>query len=390
MEEKQQIKILYIDDEPVTAKLVQVKLGKIYGRENIILANNGELGLEMFKQEKPSLVLLDIMMPGMSGYEVYDELEKLFEELDIYVPVIFLTAKTGKENKIIGLGKGVSAYLTKPFDTQMLITVVESKLKIKELNDKIGKLQAQHQAIIAHDMRSPSAGIDMNAQSMRLRLNKIKEKLQPEMTADKVDEVKTMIEKVDKSINNIRLLARHQLSLVDNISDFSKIKSGIFNLKLNPLKFSEVVDLILLEYSIFIERKNIELIIENNSINIIKLDRLAVEQILSNLLGNAVKFTKEGGKIIVRTKDIDKNTVSFSIKDNGYGISESVKGKLFRRFAKGDTPGSKTGLGLFITKNLVTAQNGFISVESKKGEGTEFYLTLSQAKINNKVLVTNG
>ena len=373
-------KILCIEDDPVNAKLVKVKLGKKYGYENILLANSGKDGIEAFKREKPSVVLLDIMMPEMDGYEVIDVLRELFRELDEYVPVIFLTAKAGKDDEITGFAKGAAAYITKPFDTEMLTAVVDSKIKIKMLQDELKQMQKRYQAIIAHDIRSPAGAVDMTVQSLLMRLNKFFDK--DRLSTLDNDGIKSVRARIEKSLNNIRVLTRHQLSLVDNILDFTKLTTGSIQLQGQMMKFSEVVNSALQILSILSENKNIKINLENNSQMMLKLDEMALYQIMNNLISNAIKFTEPGGEITIRTEDGDR-CVRFSVSDTGRGIDKEMMEKLFKPFASGNIPGSKTGLGLYITKNLIESHNGSISVESELGVGTTFRAELRP--VGNKV-----
>ncbi len=366
-------KILCIEDDPVNAKLVKVKLGKKYGNENILLASNGQEGIDIFKNEKPSVVLLDIMMPGMDGYEVIESLETLFKEMDEFVPVIFLTAKAGRDDEITGFSKGASAYITKPFDTEMLIAVVDSKIKIKVLQDEIKNMQKRYQAVIAHDIRSPAGAVDMTVQSLLIRLNKFFD-IDNIKTMER-DDITTVRGKIEKSLNNIRVLTRHQLSLVDNILDFTKLTDGSIELKGQMTKFSDIVSSAVQILSILSENKNISIILENESEMMINLDELAVYQILNNLIGNAIKFTKQEGTILIKTEDVDDH-VRLTVSDNGKGIDDEMKGRLFKPFSSGNIVGSKTGLGLYITKNLVESHKGYITVESKVGEGSTFTVDL--------------
>jgi signal transduction histidine kinase len=378
-------KILCIEDDPVNAKLVKVKLGKKYGYENILLASNGQEGIEIFKKEKPSVVLLDIMMPGMDGYEVIESLESLFKEMDEYVPVIFLTAKAGRDDEITGFSKGASAYITKPFDTEMLIAVVDSKIKIKVLQDEIKNMQKRYQAVIAHDIRSPAGAVDMTVQSLLLRLNKIFD-IDNIKTMDKND-ITSVRGKIEKSLNNIRVLTRHQLSLVDNILDFTKLTDGSIALQGQRIKFSDIVSSAVQILSILSENKKISIILENESEMMIKLDELAVYQILNNLIGNAIKFTQPEGTIQIKTEDVNGH-VRLTVSDNGKGIDDEMMGRLFKPFSSGNIAGSKTGLGLYITKNLVESHKGSIKVESKVGEGSTFVVELySLDSVNNTVKV---
>jgi len=324
----------------------------------------------------PDLILLDIKMPEMDGYEVIKKLktDPRFEP----IPVIFLTAKSDESSEYIGLSLGAADYVSKPFSAALLLKRIENQLMfahranlLRETNAnletalKMAKdatnAKSKFLAYMSHEIRTPmNAIIGMSKIAMR------------------TDEVS----KLKYCLSNIENSTVHLLGLINDILDFSKIEAGKLTLDHAPINIEKM----LMRTSGFIiekaKEKNIDFsIVLGTGMRMNYMgDELRLSQVVTNLLANAVKFTPDNGKIELTTDEIHKENgysiLRFSVKDTGIGMTEEQKERLFTAFEQAESGTARkfggTGLGLSISKNIVEMMGGKISVESEINKGSEF------------------
>ncbi len=360
--------ILIVDDTRVNLQL----LGKILMKVNyeLAIANSGYEALDMLREVKPDLILLDVMMPGIDGYEVCKTLKSSPETKNI--PVIFLTAKSEKEDIVTGFEMGAVDYVTKPFNSAELLARVKTHLELKYARDLLAKqneklkqlndLKNEFLGMAAHDLRNPIGSITTT-------LSYILEYLGTNLT-----------EKQVKFLRNIEKAGRYMNVLLNDLLDLTAIESGKLTLKLmeedyiNFLKENIVLNQMLADKKAI----TIDLNYEDN-IPYINFDRDKITQVINNLISNAVKFSHGDTKITVDIKS-GEDFIITSVIDQGQGIPEQELPHIFKEFHRSTvkaTDGEKsTGLGLAITKKIVEGHGGKIGVESKVMEGSTFYFTL--------------
>lgn len=361
--------ILIVDD---TLKNVQL-LGTVLKKADyeISIATDGKRALELLETVSPDLILLDIMMPDIDGYEVCENIKQNSELRSI--PIIFLTGKTDTEDIVKAFETGAADYVTKPFRTAELLARVRLQLELKQARDNLRKSNSelerlnkdkdQFLSIVAHDLRSPFQGI--------LGLTGL---LKNEFDCLKYDERKSIIELIDSSVNGI-------YKLVENLLSWSLIESGKYKLIMNSLTVEEVVQNQLELFQIHAKDKLINLEIKVDNDLYIYSDEQAISTILRNLISNAIKFTPREGRISVSAKRIG-NHVEFCVSDTGVGLEqevidkitghevETVKSKLGTDKEKG------SGLGLVLCRELIHLLCGDLKVVVKHGKGTDFYFTI--------------
>lgn len=360
--------ILVVDDNPKNIQLVCAYLQK--NDYDIAIAMNGEKAINIAKSRRPCLILLDIMMPEMSGYEVCEILKNDDDTKDI--PVIFLTAITSNESIIKGFESGAVDYISKPFNAGELIARVNTHIKLQQykqqiINDrnKLEKLNFEKNHflnIATHDLKNPIFSISMLSKVLRdenLNQNEVKE-----------------------FSHDIITISEKMLELIRNILDINAIEIG--NIKVD-LKQEEVFPYILEVYESYVERaskKNIELIFLAECHEKAVFDKSALTQIADNLISNAIKFSAFNKKVYIKLFCNESN-VSLSVLDEGPGISEEDQTKLFGKFTKlsaiPTANESSTGLGLSIAKKYAQLINSNLYCKSILGNGAEFILEIPKS-----------
>ena len=356
-------KILVVDD--VVSNVLLLKILLTNEKFQVLTANNGNSCIETAKREHPDLILLDVMMPDISGFDTAVILKKEKETADI--PIIFLTALNSPADLVHGFQVGANDFLTKPFNKEELvmrvmhqISLVAAKRIIVQQNDELRRTinnRDKMYSVIAHDLRSPMA-------SIRMVLNLVVQTVSPEAIGP---EMYYLIDKANKETEETH-------DLLDNLLKWTKSQTG--RLKVAYQDF-EVMDVVTGVYGIFTmiaETKNINLTMEENVTGLkVRADKDMLNTVVRNFLSNAIKFTPEGSaiEIIVDKKD---DFAKISIRDHGVGIApDSIEGL----FHKGETTyGTNneegSGLGLQLCKDFAVKNGGDVMVESVLGEGSTF------------------
>ncbi len=366
-------KILLVDDNPVNIRVAASILRD--NHYNVSFAQSGQEALSKVEIIDFDLILLDIMMPGIDGFEVCTLLKENPKTKNI--PIIFLTGRTETENVVRAFDLGGADYVTKPFNGKELLARVETQIRIKNNHDTLELLNRQLQeandtkdkmfSIISHDLLGPFGNIRESLELIATDQVKIEHK-------PMVDFVKAVWNTTSNAydlLENLLYWARNQqgrmvympksISLNQLIHENIMLLEGIANSKNITLKASLISD-----FAVF-------------------ADRNAVKTILRNLVSNALKFTNPGGQIITRVKPYGDDFLVISVSDNGIGMDEQTASNIFSKFKnqpKWGTKGEKgVGLGLVITKEFVEKHQGKIWVKSKEGEGSTFYFTLPVKKL---------
>jgi len=365
--------VLIVDDIPENLQV----LGNILLQKGLDVgfATNGEEALEAIEYSKPDIILLDIMMPGMSGITVCQKLKANPETKDI--PVIFLTAKAQPEDIIKGFEVGAVDYVTKPFNSGELIARVSTQLELKKSRDLIAKQnQELHElnatkdkffSIIAHDLRGPFSGL--------LGLTDL---LSQEGETMQTDEIIDLIKKIHQTLKN-------QYNLLENLLQWASIQTKRLNpqpIKVNLRRTTSDVINILQTNA---EKKNITLVNDVLPEHFVLADKQMITSVIHNLITNAIKFSFPAGKVILASEDEAENKILLKVIDSGIGISDEIKEKLFKIDKHHSTLGTNnekgSGLGLILCKEMVEKNGGKIWAErNKDANGSTFYVLLPEAR----------
>ena len=360
---RSEYRILVVDD--VISNVLLLKILLTNEKFQVLTANNGTSCIETAKKEHPDLILLDVMMPDISGFDTATELKKIPETSDI--PIIFLTALNSPADLVHGFQVGANDFLTKPFNKEELImrvmhqiSLVAAKRIIVQQNEELRRTinnRDKMYSVIAHDLRSPMA-------SIRMVLNLVVQTVSPEAIGP---EMFYLIDKANKETEETH-------DLLDNLLKWTKSQTG--RLKVAYQDF-DVIDVVTGVYGIFTmiaETKKIALTMEENVAGLkVRADKDMLNTVVRNFLSNAIKFTPEGSaiEIIVDKKD---DFAKISIRDHGVGIAPDRIEGLFHKgettYGTNNEEGS--GLGLQLCKDFAEKNGGDVMVESVLGEGSTF------------------
>jgi two-component system, sensor histidine kinase and response regulator len=360
-------RILVVDDVPLNAMILLKGLQSEY---DVVTASNGEDALRIACSENPpDLILLDVMMIGMDGYEVCSRLKS--DPRTSNVPVIFVTAKGELEDETKGLECGAVDYVVKPFRMPIVKARVKTHLILKEQREEqermaknleqLNQTKNKFLGMAAHDLRNPLISIrglsEFLTEGFFGPLN----------------------EKQLEVAGIIHSAVRGMLSLVNDLLDISIIESGRLTLQLARASLNELVLERIAMNRIAAGRKQITIHSRMDCQVEACFDANRLGQVLDNLLGNAVKFSGPGSNIHVLL-DADQRAARISVRDEGPGIRKEDQVRLFDEFQKLDirpTGGEEgTGLGLAIVKKIVQAHGGTLLVESRVGRGSTFTFTI--------------
>jgi two-component system, sensor histidine kinase and response regulator len=363
-------KILVVDDDRLNIRI----LGGILKSEGYELAEaaTGERALEVYQEFKPHLVLLDVMMPGIDGFETCRRLKKTHG--DDCAPVIFITAKNLSDDVVEGLNAGGADYLPKPFKAKEVLARIRShlhnqllaenqKLLVEQLN-KADAAKTRFLGMAAHDLRNPLSSIRGLAEFLR-------DGTVGQLTPDQLDLVET-----------IHSASQSMLTLVNELLDVATIESGELKIKTAPHNLSDIITKSVYLTNIEAAKKQTHVDFDPPRPTLMtNIDAGKIQQVVENLLSNAVKYSPPGSIITVEVREeIALHTCGFSVKDQGPGIPDSERHKLFKDFGRlsaQPTAGeNSTGLGLAICRKIVEAHQGSIVAENLPGRGCEFRVTL--------------
>lgn len=371
-------RILIVDDQSLILQAMTLILEPYY---TIVTAINGEEGLlAAHADPPPDLILLDIKMPGIDGYEVCSRLKADQDTRDI--PVIFVTALDRKQDEIRGFEVGAVDYVAKPIVQKTLLARVhihlaleESLQKLKENQkiiearnaelDEMNQLKNKFIGIAAHDLRNPIVSI-------------------LGFTEVLLSEEQLSTEDTRRYLGIISAACNKMLDLISDTLDVSVIESGELILNLGIGALADLVNERVQLFEPIATKKNIDIVKQLSYLGDSWFDPSRVAQVLDNLISNAIKFSPHGTEVSVTLEEVG-DLVMISIKDQGPGVSDKDKLKIFNRFQKlqnKPTAGeSSTGLGLAIVKKIVDVHHGTLMLESEPGKGATFSFALPRENI---------
>lgn len=368
-------KILVVDDVQSNVLLLKALLG----REgfNIVYAMNGAEALEKVKNEHPDLVLLDVMMPDMDGFEVAGRLKVEPEQAEI--PIIFLTALNDSASVVKGFQLGANDFISKPFRREELLIRVEHQLSLvdarriilrqtEELRKTIAGRDKLY-SVIAHDLRSPMASIKMLCNTIMMSID-------PKAVPEDVFE---MLEMTNRTAEEV-------FSLLDNLLKWTKSQLGKLSNVPQSVDMVGLVEGVIEVFNPIAESKSIVLAL-NSSVEFVNVivDIEMIKSVVRNLLSNAIKFSHKDTTITIQVEvrdvpDSSDQEVVITVSDKGCGIKEEDQPKLlneathFTTFGTNSEEGS--GLGLLLCKDFVSKNHGKLWFTSQEGVGSNFSFSL--------------
>lgn len=359
--------ILVVDDSPDNLFLVQTILEE-EGYE-ITLAEDGRTALEYVEQSPPDLVLLDVMMPEMDGFEVT---KRIRENPKLpFMPILLITA-FDQPSVVKGLDTGADDFIRKPVEVDELLARVRSLLRLKHAIDEREKIARQREEFVswmAHDLRTPIVAAD---RMLMLFQQGALGELSPGM---------------EEAMVTMARSNRNLLAMVNTLLEVYRYEAGRKTLTFSPVDVREVIKEVTQELSPLAEEKKLSLKsnFEEKVNSKVVGDRLELHRVFTNLLGNAIKFT-DTGSVEVRLRNNssasspDTSWLVVEIQDTGPGISPEDQKILFDRFRQGSHKRSGSGLGLHLSKRIVETHQGTIEIKSELGKGSLFRVYLPAHK----------
>ena len=386
--------ILIVDDTPANIHVLNEALRHDY---RLKVATNGlaALSIAANPETRPDLILLDVMMPELDGYEVCRRLKKAPETRSI--PVIFVTAKTDDTDEEFGLRLGAADYLSKPIKAGIVLQRIRNLLEREHLRQEVEAHRDHLEELVAARTTALSIAKDAAEAANRAKttfLANMSHELRTPMHGimGMIDLVlrRSADDKQKAQLTTAKQSAQRLLGVINDILDIAKLEAERMVLDNQPLRLADSVKNILGTLGHKASEKGLTLSLDvpaELAQRPLRGDPLRLVQILLNLIGNAIKFT-EHGEIVLRAALIDETpttvAVRFQVSDTGSGIAAEDQKHLFTAFGQADNSMSRkhggTGLGLAISKRLVRLMGGEIGVESTPGTGSTFWFTVRLEK----------
>ena len=364
-------KILIVDD--VVSNVLLLKILLTNEKFQVVTASNGNMCIEQARKEKPDLILLDVMMPDISGYDAAVILKKDPETQDI--PIIFLTALNSPSDLVKGFQVGANDFLTKPFNKEELlmrvmhqIELVAAKKTIIRQNEELKRTISNRDkmySVIAHDLRSPMA-------SIRMVLNLVVNVVSRDVVGD---EVFDLLDKANRESEDVH-------DLLDNLLKWTKSQTGRLNVVMQDIDLDDIVPGVVDIFRMIAEIKGIKIeYLSGDEQLVVRGDNDMLKTIIRNFISNAVKFTPDGKNIEVFCNR-EGDFARISVRDHGVGIAPERVQDIFHNgettYGTGGEEGS--GLGLQLCQDFARKIGGDVRVESTLGEGSTFSFTVPLKK----------
>ena len=368
---RSEYKILIVDD--VVSNVLLLKILLTNEKFQVCTANNGTTCIEQARKEHPDLILLDVMMPDISGFDTAIVLKKDEETKDI--PIIFLTALNTPQDLVHGFQVGASDFLTKPFNKEELIMRVMQQISLVAAKRIIVQQNAELRAtlsnrdkmysVIAHDLRSPMA-------SIRMVLNLVVNSATPETVGPELFE---LLDKANRESEEVH-------DLLDNLLKWTKSQTGRLSVVVQDLDLNDIIPGVVEIFEMIAQTKHIKLNLKPSADNlIVTADNDMLKTVLRNFLSNAIKFSPENSSIDI-SMAVEGDFAKVSVTDHGVGISAERIGSIFKRgdttYGTGGEEGS--GLRLQLCQDFAHKNGGDCFVESVEGQGSTFSFTIPLKK----------
>ncbi|MBF0228685.1 MAG: hybrid sensor histidine kinase/response regulator [Desulfamplus sp.] len=367
-----QNRILIVDDNPTNLKVLFEYLSGEKGYK-IFIAKNGREALERTANAKPDIILLDIMMPEIDGYETCRRLKEQKETEDI--PIIFLTAFADTDSKIKAFNRGAVDFIVKPFNQDEVLarinthlTISRQKKELEKTNNELAKANASKDklfSIVAHDMRNKLFGLTGSIEMVESFFNDLTD----DEKRDRIRAMSTSAQQMYKLFENLFTWARMQTDSIEVVTE--NINVGVIA--------SEIIEF----FKVDAEAKGISLLSDVKAGCDVMYDKNMLSFIIRNLIHNAIKYCDSGNSITISCKE-ENGYHRISVKDTGIGMKKEVCDSIFKVGVRSSKPGTRkeggSGLGLMVAKDFAELNHGSLTIESEENVGTEVILSLPASK----------
>lgn len=357
--------ILIVDDNTNNLKILAEVLKE--NSYDFRMAKSGQLALNILEKTTPDLILLDIQMPEMNGFETCKRIKA--NEKKAKIPIIFLTANIDSESIAKAFESGGVDYVTKPFNSNELLARIDTHIKLKKQAEELERQNVTKDkffSIISHDLKNPIANI-IGFSDLILE-----------------DYKRLESSNIETFIGYINQSAKFSLELLENLLEWSRIQIGSLESIKADFDLSNLLAINIEGYRPQALAKNIQIKSNIEKNLLMHADEKMISTVIRNLISNAIKFTPNGGTITISSKkkiDADKKIIETEIRDTGIGMKEEDIQKLFKiehnYLSKGTNNEIGTGLGLILCKEFLNQNDGEIRIESQPNIGSNFIFTLN-------------
>lgn len=356
-------KILIVDDEPVNRDVLIAFLDES-GHE-LIEAGTGQEALAQVKQHAPDLVLLDVMMPEIDGFEV---VRRLRAQVSEYLPIILVTARSDLDSRIEGLDVGADEFLTKPVDARELVLRVSNLLRLRARERELVKLHVEQvelhrfkdemAALIAHDLKNPVSAVIANLSFL---------KKEPGLS-----------EHMAESLEDASVASQRVLRLIQNLQDIGKLESERIAIRRSSAQLSQLASKVRAEYGLLLRSKDITVRVTIDPGLRASIDVDLVTRLVASLFDSAVRVTPAHGRIDIGGGIDADGTVRLTLGHGGAPIPAAARPLLFEKYAQAGAKVGRTslGLGFYFCRLVAEAHGGSISAEETAEYPTLFRVEL--------------
>jgi two-component system, sensor histidine kinase and response regulator len=356
--------LLVVDDDAVNVELLCDLLEALGYR--VLGAHGGEAALQAARERRPDLVLLDVMMPGMNGYEVCRRLKA--DPATAAVPVVFVTALSDTDDKVKAIEAGGDDFLTKPFNRPVLVARIRSLLKLKTASDalersyrklqELERLKDDLTRMVVHDLKSPLAAV----------LGTLELAVDGDLGPLSAEQRRLLCDARDRGEDALRI--------IDNLLDLTRLEESRVQLEPRDLDVSRLLAEVAGAWTVRAEQHGARVTAEAPAGVAARADEGLLRRVLANLVGNALRHAGRGVTVRLSAVPSGDASVQFTVADDGVGIAPEHHEAIFRKWESLKVPGvgeGSSGLGLTFCKLAVEAHGGRIWVQSRAGEGSAFH-----------------
>lgn len=365
------IHILIVEDDPILGEMIEEAIKRKY-YNRVTLLNSAEHVLRIIEEKSINLVLLDVMLPDISGFDVLEMIRKNYEPED--VSVIIMSAIDDAKSIVRGFEYGANDYIVKPIELSVMMARINTQLKLLQLQterrnyiqslEKSETLGKQLNQIASHDLKNPLHNL------------RIAEALLREETVDNA--------RAQQLLNTVEASLDMMDQVTGSFLDMVAIQTRSLELKKDPILIVDIVNNAYTQYELAADKKNIKMTMGSTE-GIVMADPGRMAQIAGNLVSNAIKYSPHDSEICTWS-NINEGVLRLSVEDSGKGIPEEERHLLFTEFGRLSTRPTagegSTGLGLWIVRHLVEMQGGRAGADFPQDGGSVFWIELPVADEN--------
>jgi signal transduction histidine kinase len=372
-------KVLVVDDEQSVATTIKAIL-QLDGNE-VTAVTSGKEALEQIREHEFDVVLTDLRLDDLDGIEILRETQKLWPD----TVSIMLTGYASLESAVTALRSGAYDYLIKPSDVDELRATIGRALERRRLRqrlvelEQLDKLKTQFLSMASHELRTPLTAVSGFMQIARRRMSRLG------AASDIPDPWRDEARKADETLDMANRQAKKLARLIDELLDVSRLQQGRVEMRLAQIELADVVREVGERMRLLSQGH--EIVTKIDGMAPIVADRDRIEQVLENLVGNAIKYSPEAGRIEMSLRVNGANAI-VSVRDHGIGIAPGEVEKIFGLFYRSPDPRADhvggLGLGLYISREIVSRHHGRLWAERNADAGTTFHVTLPLSQVRSR------